>query len=141
MNIALMAHDNRKELMVNFCIAYKWILSKHKLCATGTTGKLVAEATGLEVHRFLPGPLGGDQQIGARIAYNEIDLLIFLRDPLNNRANEPDSNSIVRLCDLHNIPAATNIATAEVLIQGVERGDMDWRDLVNPTSQVNRDEE
>lgn len=135
MNIALIAHDKKKELMVQFCIAYKWILGEHKLCATGTTGKLIGEATGIDVHRFLSGPLGGDQQIGARIAYNEIDLVIFLRDPLTAHAHEPDINALLRLCDLHNIPVATNIATAEVLIQGVARGDLSWRDLVNPGSK------
>ena len=112
MTIALIAHDSKKELMVQFCTAYCRILSQHKLVATGTTGKLIAEATGLQVQRFLAGVQGGDQQIASRIACNEIDLL--------------------RLCDVHNIPMATNIATAEVLIHGLERGDLDWRDIVHP---------
>lgn len=107
-------------------------MQKHTLFATGTTGGLVAEATGLSVHRFLSGPQGGDQQIGARIAYNEIDLVIFFRDPLTPKPNEPDISAMFRLCDIHNIPLATNLATAEVLIQGLERGDLDWRDIVNP---------
>ena len=118
--------------MIQFCIAYKGILEKHTLYATGTTGKVVAENTGLNVYRFLSGPQGGDQQIGARIAYNEIDLVLFFRDPLNPENYEPDVFSLLRLCDMHNIPIATNAATAEVLIHGLERGDLDWRDIVNP---------
>ena len=132
MNIALIAHDQKKELMVQFCIAYCGILSRHELCATGTTGRLIAEATGLKIHRFLSGSQGGDQQIGARIAYNEIDLVIFMRDPLSPGPQEPDIQAVLRLCDLHNIAIATNVATAEVLIKGLERGDFDWRDIVNP---------
>lgn len=132
MNIALIAHDTKKELMVQFCIAYKGILEKHALYATGTTGKLVIENTGLNVYRFLSGPQGGDQQIGARIAYNEVDLVLFFRDPLSSESYEPDVASLLRLCDMHNIPIATNAATAEVLIHGLERGDLDWRDIVNP---------
>lgn len=133
MNIALIAHDKKKELMVQFCIAYCGILSRHTICATGTTGKFIAEATGLEITRFLSGPQGGDQQIGARIAYNEIDLVLFFRDPLTAQPHEPDVQALLRLCDVHNIPVATNVATAEVLILGLERGDFGWRDIVNPT--------
>ena len=133
MNIALIAHDKKKELMVQFCIAYSWALKKHTLYATGTTGGLIIEATGLPVHRFLSGPLGGDQQIGARIAYNEMDIVFFFRDPLTAQPHEPDISALLRLCDVHNIPLATNIATAEILIKGVERGDLEWRELVNPT--------
>ena len=132
MNIAITAHDKKKELMVQFCIAYKGILEKHSLCATGTTGGLIADVTGLEVHRFLSGPQGVDQQIGARIAYNEIDLVLFFRDPLTAQPHEPDVNTLMRLCDLHNIPLATNVATAEVLVRGLDRGDLDWREIVNP---------
>ncbi len=134
MNIALIAHDKKKELMVDFCIAYKAILSKHNLCATGTTGSLIIEATGLDVNLFLSGPQGGDQQIGARIAYNEIDLVLFFRDPLTAQPHEPDVSALFRLCDVHNIPLATNSATAEVMIRGLERGDLAWRDIVNPKS-------
>lgn len=134
MNIALIAHDKKKELMVDFCIAYCGILKQHKLFATGTTGSIVEEATGLTISKFLSGPEGGDQQIGARIAYNEIDAVLFFRDPLTARQNEPDISSIFRLCDVHNVPLATNIATAEVLIMGIERGDLGWRDIVNPKS-------
>ena len=132
MTIALIAHDSKKELMVQFCTAYCRILSQHKLVATGTTGKLIAEATGLQVQRFLAGVQGGDQQIGARIACNEIDLLLMFRDPLNPKPHEPKENNLLRLCDVHNIPVATNIATAEALIHSLERGDLDWRDIVNP---------
>lgn len=132
MNIALIAHDKKKELMVEFCIAYKGILEKHELFATGTTGKLVNEGSGLHVYCFLSGPQGGDQQIGARVAYNEIDLVLFFRDPSAGESYEPDVFSLLRLCDMQNIPIATNLATAEVLIHGLDRGDLDWRDIVNP---------
>ena len=132
MNIAQIAHDSKKELMVQFCIAYSGILSQHNICATGTTGKLVAEATGLRIFRFLSGEQGGDQQIAARIACNEIDLLLFLRDPLTMKAGEPDEANLIRLCDVHSIPVATNIATAEALIHALEKGDLDWRNIVNP---------
>lgn len=132
MNIALIAHDKKKELMVDFCIAYKAILQEHNLFATGTTGSIVMEATGLHVYCFSPGPHGGEQQISARVSLNEIDLVIFLRDPLTAREYEPDINSLLRLCDAHNIPFATNIATAEMLIKGLERGDLSWREIVNP---------
>ena len=130
MNIALIAHDEKEELMVQFCIAYCGILSRNIICATGTTGKLVEEATGLEVQKFLGGSQGGDQQIAARIACNEIDMLLFFRDPLNPKPSEPNDMNLLRLCDMHNIPVATNIATAEVLIHGLERGDLDWRNIV-----------
>lgn len=133
MNIALIAHDTKKELMVQFCIAYCGVLSKHNLCATSTTGKMVAEATGLNVQRYLSGSQGGDQQIAARISCNEIDLLLFFRDPISVKPHEPNDMKLLRLCDVHNIPVATNIATAEALIHALERGDLDWRDIVNPT--------
>lgn len=133
MNIALIAHDTKKELMVQFCIAYCGVLSKHNLCSTGNTGKMVAEATGLNVQRYLSGSLGGDQQIAARISCNEIDLLLFFRDPISVKPHEPNDMNLLRLCDVHNIPVATNIATAEALIHALERGDLDWRDIVNPT--------
>lgn len=130
MNIALVAHDKKKELMIQFCIAYCGILAKHELCATGTTGKLVHEATGLPVTCFLSGMQGGDQQISARIAYNEIDVLLFFRDPLKTDGKEPDILSMLKLCDVHNIPVATNVATAEMIILGLERGDLDYRDIL-----------
>lgn len=130
MTIALIAHDAKKELMVQFCIAYCGILSRHNLVATGTTGKIVSESTGLEIARFLAGSQGGSQQIASRIGCNEIDLLLLFRDPLSPKPNEPDEQALLRLCDVHNIPVATNIATAEVLIHGLERGDLDWREIV-----------
>ena len=131
MNVALLAHDGKKELMVQFCIAYCGILSGHDICATNTTGKLVAEATGLPVTLYLPCSQGGSQQIGARIAYNEIDLVLFFCDPANPKGFD-DINKIERLCDQYQIPFATNAATAEVLVQGLRRGDLDWRNIVNP---------
>lgn len=130
MTIALIAHDAKKELMIQFCIAYCGILSKQTLCATGTTGKLVSEATGLHVERYLSGKQGGDQQIAARIACNEIDMVLFFRDPLTVKEHEPNEMTLLRLCDVHNIPIATNIATGEMLIHGLERGDLDWRSIV-----------
>lgn len=134
MHIALIAHDSKKELMIQFCIAYCGILSRHRLCATATTGKLISEATGLQLQKYLSGAQGGDQQIASRIGCDEIDLLLFFRDPLTKGDFEPNDANLLRLCDVHNVPVATNIATAEVLIHGLERGDMDWRNIVNPIS-------
>ena len=131
MNLALMSHDRRKELMVQFCIAYCGILSKHTVCATNTTGKLVAEATGLPVNLFLSHEHGGIQQIGARIAYNEIDMVLFFTEPQSDDLDD-DVRYIRKLCNQYNIPLATNVATAEMLILGLERGDLDWRDIVSP---------
>lgn len=133
MNIALIAHDTKKELMVQFCIAYCGVLSRHNICATGTTGKMVAEATGLSVVRFMAGAQGGDQQIASRISCNEIDLLLFFRDPHGAKPHEPSEANLLRLCDVYNIPIATNIATGEALIHALEHGDLDWRNIVNPT--------
>ncbi len=132
MNIAITAHDSKKELMVQFCIAYCGILNHHNLYATGTTGKMVAEATGLEIHNFLSGPQGGAEQICSHIAYDEIDMVLLFRDPISAKEHEINELDMLRLCDVHNVPIATNIATAEVLIHGLERGDLDWRDIVNP---------
>ncbi len=134
MNIALIAHDNKRELMVQFCIAYCGILAGHSICATNTTGRLVAEATGLPITLYLSGNQGGIQQIGARIVYNEIDLVLYFCDPLASEAQGDMSrvNEIARLCDQYNVPFASNVATAEVLVQGLKRGDLDWRDIVNP---------
>ena len=129
MNIALIAHDEKKELMVQFCIAYCGVLSRNNLCATGTTGKMVAEATGLSIQKFLAGSQGGSQQITARISCDEIDMLLFFRDPLSPKPNEPNDMNMLRLCDMHNILVATNIATAAVLIRGLERGDLAWRKI------------
>ena len=133
MNIALIAHNNRKELMVQFCTAYCGILAKHTLCATATTGQMVAEATGLTIHRFMSFYHGGGQQIGARIAYNELDMVLCFDDP-NTKEPSPDIIYISRLCDKNNIPYAINIATAEMLVLGLARGDLDWREVVNPKS-------
>ncbi|MDE6733463.1 MAG: methylglyoxal synthase [Oscillospiraceae bacterium] len=130
MNVALIAHDSKKELMVQFCIAYCGILSRYNIVATGTTGKLVSEASGLQIQRFMSGSQGGDQQLASSISCNEIDLLLFFRDPLNAKAHEPNDINLLRLCDVHNIPVATNIATAEALIHALERGDLDWREYM-----------
>ena len=132
MTIALIAHDSKKELMVQFCTAYCRILSQHKLVATGTTGKLISEATGLQVHCYLSGKLGGIQQISARVACDEVDLVLFFRDPLKAESGSSSEQNLLRLCDMHSVPISTNIATAEVLIHGLERGDLDWRDIVHP---------
>ena len=129
MNIGLIAHDSKKKLMQNFCIAYKGILAKHTIYATGTTGRLIEEVTNLNINKFLAGHLGGDQQLGAQIEHNQMDLVIFLREPLSPKTHEPDVDSIVRLCDMHNIPLATNLATAELLIKSLDRGDMEWREM------------
>ena len=129
MNIGLIAHDAKKKLLQSFCIAYKGILSKHDLFATGTTGRMIEDGTGLTVHKYLAGHLGGQQQMGARIENNEMDMIIYLRDPLNPKSHEPNVFDIISLCDIHNIPFATNIATAELLVKALDRGDLDWREL------------
>ena len=131
MNIALIAHDVKKELMVQFCIAYCGILAGHSVCATSTTGRLVAEATGLNIFRYMSCRQGGHQQIAARAAYNELDLVIFFEDP-SDEAGYEECATIGRICDKHSIPFATNVATAEVLIHGLKNGYLDWRDIVNP---------
>lgn len=129
MNIGLVAHDSKKKLMQNFCIAYRGILCKNELYATGTTGRLIEDVANLQIHKYLAGHLGGAQQLGAQIEHNDIDLLIFLRDPLMPKSHEPNVNDIVRLCDEHNIPLATNLATAELLIRALDRGDLEWREM------------
>lgn len=129
MNIGLIAHDSKKTLMQNFCIAYKGILSKHNLFATETTGRLIEEVTNLSIHKYLSGPLGGMHQLGSQIAQNDLDALIFLRDPLAPKQFEPNVNDVVRLCDMHNIPFATNLATSELLVFAIDRGDLDWREM------------
>ncbi len=134
MHIAIIADDKKKELMTQFCIAYCGILAKHDICATSITGKYVSDATGLEIEKLFPGSHGGVQQILSRIAYDEIDLLIYIRDPdaYHSPASKEVIDNLLRLCDLHSVPMATNIATAEVLINGLERGDLAWREIVNP---------
>lgn len=129
MNIGLIAHDTKKKLMQNFCIAYRGILCKNELYATATTGRLVQEVTNLNIHKHLAGHLGGEQQMGAQIENNEIDLMIVLRDPHSPKKHEPDVKNIFRLCDIHNIPLATNLATAELLIKSLDRGDLEWREM------------
>ena len=128
MNIALIADDNKKKLMQNFCVAYHVLLAKHNLYATGTTGRLIEEVTNLNVHKLLAGHLGGEQHICALIEHNEIDLVIFLRDPLNVSSHESAVNTAIRLCDIQNIPLATNLASAEIMIRAIDRGDLDWRE-------------
>ena len=129
MNIGLIAHDAKKKLMQNFCISYRGILNKHELYATGTTGRLIEEVTNLTVHKYIAGHLGGEQQLGSQIENNDIDMVIFLRDPLHPKNHEPDIINIFTLCDTHNIPLATNLATAELLILALDRGDLDWREF------------
>ena len=129
MNIGLIAHDSKKKLMQNFCIAYRGILSKHELYATGTTGRLVEEVTNLNVHKYLAGHLGGQQQLASQIEHNEMDMVIFLRDPLTPKSHEPNVNDVVHLCDTYNIPLATNLATAELLIRALGRGELEWREM------------
>lgn len=129
MNIGLIAHDSKKKLMQNFCIAYRGILCKHTLYATGTTGRLIEQVTNLNIHKYLAGTLGGDKQLGSQIENNEIDLVIFLREPKLPKNSDPDPSVITNLCDIHNIPVATNLATAEALIHALDRGDLDWREM------------
>lgn len=137
MNITVMAHDKKKELMVQFCTAYKSILAKHNLSATATTGRMVADATGLPVSLFMARSQGGHQQVDARIAYNEIDMVIIFTDPNDNDVWE-DQRMIqtLRLCEMHNVPVATNLATAEMLILGLQRGDLDWREMIRPRNTI-----
>lgn len=127
LDVALIAHDNKKEDIVNLAIAYQSILQRANLYATGTTGLRIMEATDLKVHRFQSGPYGGDQQIGARIANNEMNFVIFLRDPLTAQPHDPDINALLRLCDVHNVPVATNMATAEALIRAMDHGLIDFQ--------------
>ena len=129
MNIGLVAHDSKKKLMQNFCIAYRGILSKHDIYATGTTGRLVEEVTNLNIYKFLEGHLGGEEQLSSQIMNNQIDMVIFFRDPVQPRSNEPDFKDIFKACDMNNIPLATNLATAELLIKALERGDLEWREI------------
>ncbi|MBQ1704725.1 MAG: methylglyoxal synthase [Clostridia bacterium] len=133
MNIAIIAQNRKKELMVQFCIAYCGLLAKHELCATATTGKMIMDATGLKIDCLLPGSTGGEQQIAARVSYNEIDMVLFFRDPLEKYQNDAQINDLLRSCDQNCIPVATNVATAEMLIQGLARGDLAWREI-NPAA-------
>ncbi|MCI9450458.1 MAG: methylglyoxal synthase [Clostridiales bacterium] len=138
MDIALIADDTKKELMTQFCIAYCGILSKHHICATSTTGKYVSEATGLEIEKLLAGEHGGTQQITSKISYNEVDVVLFFRNSIPHADPDDAEYNLLRMCDVHNVPVATNIATAEVLVCALDRGDLDWREIVNPRSDYNR---
>ena len=139
MDIAIIADDTKKELMTQFCIAYCGILSRHHLCATSVTGKYISNATGLEIEQLMSGFEGGSEQIAARIAYNEIDLFFYFKstEPHLTGGGSSDSD-LLRLCDIYNVPVATNIATAEALVMALDKGYLDWRDLVNPRSKYNR---
>ena len=128
MNVGLIAHDTKKRLMQNFCIAYRGILCRHELFATGTTGRLIEEVTNLNIRKYLAGSMGGEQQLAAQIESNQMDLVIFLRDPLHAKETEPDVINVIKLCDRYNIPIATNLATAELLIKALDRGDLEWRE-------------
>lgn len=134
MNIALIAHDKKKDALVQFTTAYQDIFAEHSLFATGTTGLRIHEATDLNIHRFQSGPLGGDQEIGAMIANNKMDAVFFFRDPLTAQPHEPDVTALVRLCDVYSIPLATNMGTAELLIKGLQYGLLDWRNLAKKNS-------
>ena len=139
MEIALLANDSKKELMVQFCIAYCGVLAKHKLCATKSTGSMIYEATGLHIEQLLPGGQGGMQQLTSRISLNEIDVLIYFRDSrAQDMEHALDDDSLIRACDLNNVPLATNVGTAEVIVTALDRGDIDWREFVNPNSEYNR---
>ncbi len=135
MEIAIIASDMKKELMTQFCIAYCGILSKHNLCATSITAKYISEATGLEIEQLMAGKQGGEEQIATRVAYNEVDILLYFRDTRNT---DYASQELLLACDRYNIPVATNIATAEVLITALDRGDLEWRNFINPKSSYNR---
>lgn len=137
MHIALIADDNKKELMAQFCIAYCGILCHHHLLATYSTGSYISDATGLDIETFLPGSTGGTEQITSRVSYNEIDLVFYFRGTSSDRMPSESGNDLVRLCDVYNIPLATNIATAEVLVQALEAGSFSWREFVNPISEYN----
>ena len=138
MEIAIIASDRKKELMTEFCMAYQGILCKHNLYATESTGKYISDATGLTIECMLPGGSGGIEQLSSRISYNEIDLLLYFRNPLGAPQYNEAEHNLLRLCDIHNVPVATNIATAEALILALDQGSLDWRELVNPRSEANK---
>ena len=132
MTIAILAHDSRKELALQFCTSYSGILSRNTVIATGTTGRMLNQTTGLPVHCYLSGRLGGIQQIAARVACDEVDLVLFFRDPLKADSGSSIEQNLLRLCDMHSVPIATNIATAEVLLRGLDQGDLDYREGMHP---------
>ena len=137
MDIAIIADDNKKELMAQFCIAYCGILSRHHICATHTTGRYISEATGLDIENYMPGSGGGLEQINSRISYNEIDLVFYFRSTDPSKEIHDYENTLLRLCDVHNVPLATNLATAEALVLALDKGELDWRQFINPRSQYN----
>jgi methylglyoxal synthase len=139
LNIALIAHDKKKAQMIDFMLAYTPVFENHTLFATGTTGQKIYEATGLSIERFKSGPLGGDQEIGALIAKNQMDMVIFFRDPLTAQPHEVDVSALMRLCDVYAIPLATNIAAAEIFIHGLERGDFSWRNIIHHSQEDNNE--
>ena len=143
MEIAIIADDTKKELITQLCIAYCGILSKHSICATSTTGAYISEATGLKIEKLLSGTHGGEQQIASRIAFDEIDVLFYFRaanpykDSRDVNARMDIEQNLLRLCDVHNVPVATNIATAEIIVTALERGELDYRNFINPRSDYN----
>ena len=137
MDIAIIADDNKKELMIQFCTAYCGILSRHHLCATHTTGKFISEATGLEIETFLMGSSGGMEQISSKISFNEIDVVFYFRSTDPAKEIKESESTLLRLCDVYNIPLATNIATAEALVIALDNGTLNWRELINPRSDYN----
>lgn len=139
MEIAIIADDTKKELITQLCIAYCGTLSKHSICATSTTGAYISEATGLKIEKLLSGTQGGEQQIASRIAYDEIDVLFYFRSttPRSDMAISASEQNLLRLCDVHNVPVATNIATAEIIVTALERGELDYREFINPRSEYN----
>ena len=138
MYIALIAEDNTKELMAQFCIAYCGILCKHHIYATHITGKYISDATGLEIETLLAGSSGGTEQIASMISYDEIDLVFYFRNTASDSEPSEAELNLLRLCDVYNVPVATNIATAEVLVTALEAGSLNWRDIINPKSEYNR---
>ena len=137
MYIAIIAEDNKKELMAQFCIAYCGRLCRHHLCATHITGQYISEATGLEIETLLAGSGGGTEQIASKVSYNEIDLVFYFRSTDPEKVPGEAEVNLLRLCDVYNVPVATNIATAEVLVTALESGNLSWRDLINPRSEYN----
>ena len=138
MNIAIIADNNKKEMMAQFCIAYCGILGRHNLCATHITAKYISDATGLDIESMLPGTAGGVDQIASRVSYNEIDLVLSFRSTDPEQPHLEAEMNLLRLCDVYNIPLATNIATAESLVTALGNGDLNWREFINPTSDYNR---
>jgi len=137
MFIAIIAEDNKKELMAQFCIAYCGILCRHSICATDSTGRYIEDATGLDIEKLMPGRGGGTEQITSRVSYNEIDMVFYFRSADPDRESSEAELNLLRLCDVYNIPIATNIATAEVLVTALDAGSFDWRQFVNPRSEYN----